>query len=291
MNSRRPLVGIVLGGLVLGLGLGLLYAWVIRPVNYVDTAPFALRADFKDQFRGMIASAYAANGDLLRARARLALLGDAAPAAALMDQSRRAAGPGGSAESAQALANLAEALSPTAGASPSVTVISETATSTVTPAATKSPNAGSPPARPARTTTASPSPTATRTPRPTLTLRPSATATVTPGRPFAIVSNDTVCDENLQPGLLQVVILDADGKQVAGSEIVISWQGGQESFFTGLKPELGDGYADYLMQAGIAYSLRLEVDSEAAEGLSILPCRTAGGSSFDGGIKLVFQQP
>lgn len=292
MNGRWALVGVILGGLVLGLGLGLLYAWVVRPVTYVETAPVALRADFKDQFRVMIAAAYAANGNLPRARARLSLLGDAAPATTLIDQSRRAAGPGGSAESALALANLAAALSP--GGSPTITIPppTDTATPTKTAQATKTARPGATAARPTRTPlppTASATPS--RTPRPTLTSRPSPTATVTPGRPFAILSNEAVCDETLQRGLLQVIVKDAGGRQVPGAEIVISWPGGQESFFTGLKPELGDGYADYLMQEGVTYALRLAADSEAASGLSIPPCEAADGAPYDGGIEIIFQQP
>ena len=96
MKSGWALVGMIVGGLVLGLGLGLLYSWVIRPVTYVDTAPVALRADFKDQFRALIAAAYAANANLPRAQVRLALLGDPSSAGALIEQARRAGGPGDS---------------------------------------------------------------------------------------------------------------------------------------------------------------------------------------------------
>ena len=106
-----------------------------------------------------------------------------------------------------------------------------------------------------------------------------------------MVSNEAVCDADLPPGLLQVVVQDADRKPVPGAEIIISWQGGQESFFTGLKPELGDGYADYAMQEGVTYSLRLALDSETADGLSIPACESSDGSPFDGGISLVFRQP
>jgi len=61
--------------LILGFGLGLAYAWVFSPVKYVDAEPMALRDNFKDHFRSAIAAAFASNGDLERARARLSLLG------------------------------------------------------------------------------------------------------------------------------------------------------------------------------------------------------------------------
>ena len=53
-------------GLAIGLGLGLLIAWVIAPVTYTDTAPISLQAQFKDQYRLMIARAYQANGDVVK---------------------------------------------------------------------------------------------------------------------------------------------------------------------------------------------------------------------------------
>jgi Tfp pilus assembly protein PilF len=75
MNEKRG-PWYLLTGLVIGAVLGLLYAWVVRPVQYTNTAPNSLRADYKDQYRAIIAVAYLANGDLLRARARLELLQD-----------------------------------------------------------------------------------------------------------------------------------------------------------------------------------------------------------------------
>ena len=50
-----------------GLGLGLLYAWMIAPKGNTDTDPSRLRADFKDQYRLAIAAAYASTGNLPRA--------------------------------------------------------------------------------------------------------------------------------------------------------------------------------------------------------------------------------
>lgn len=54
-------------GLLLGLGVGLLLAWVILPVPYVASTPVSLRSDFKDEYRYLIASAYTATGNLERA--------------------------------------------------------------------------------------------------------------------------------------------------------------------------------------------------------------------------------
>ena len=52
--------------LLAGLGLGLVYSWLISPLRVVDADPVALRADFKDGYRAAIAAAYAATGNLPR---------------------------------------------------------------------------------------------------------------------------------------------------------------------------------------------------------------------------------
>ncbi len=75
--------------LLLGLGLGLAYSWLFSPLRVVDADPIALRADFKDAYRSAIAASYAATGNLPRAQARLALLGDTNSTEALNSQAQR----------------------------------------------------------------------------------------------------------------------------------------------------------------------------------------------------------
>lgn len=100
----------LLTGVVLGIILGILFAWVISPVEYVDTAPESLKDEFKDQYRVLIASAYVANGDLVRAKARLGLLGEADTYLVVAEQAQQMLAEGGSVEEAQALGRLALAL-------------------------------------------------------------------------------------------------------------------------------------------------------------------------------------
>ncbi len=65
--------------ILVGVGLGLLYGWVIRPVDYIDTSPDTLGIDYKTDYILMVAEAYQREGDLQLVVRRLALLGDAAP--------------------------------------------------------------------------------------------------------------------------------------------------------------------------------------------------------------------
>ena len=88
----------ILLALLAGLGLGLVYSWAISPPRIVDAQPAALRADFKDQYRSVIAAAYAATGNLPRAQARLSLLGDPDPIEALNAQAQRMLATGGQVE-------------------------------------------------------------------------------------------------------------------------------------------------------------------------------------------------
>lgn len=66
--------------MVLGIGVGLLYGWVIDPVRYVDTTLARLDSDFQTDYVLMVAEAYQAEGDLDIAARRLAILGDSPPA-------------------------------------------------------------------------------------------------------------------------------------------------------------------------------------------------------------------
>lgn len=100
----------LLTGVVLGIILGILFAWVISPVKYVDTAPESLKDEFKDQYRVLIASAYVANGDLVRAKARLALLDEVDIYLVVAEQAQQMLAEDGSVEEAQALGRLALAL-------------------------------------------------------------------------------------------------------------------------------------------------------------------------------------
>ena len=100
----------LLTGVVLGIILGILFAWVISPVKYVDTAPESLKDEFKDQYRVLIASAYVANGDLVRAKARLELLDEADIYLVVAEQAQQMLAEGGSVEEAQSLGRLALAL-------------------------------------------------------------------------------------------------------------------------------------------------------------------------------------
>ncbi len=101
----------LLTGIVLGIGLGLVYSWLVSPVKYIDAPPYSLREDYKEQYRVLVAAAYMSSGDLLRAQDRLAQLKDTDAAQSIAMQAQRALADGHPEEEVRALSQLAAALS------------------------------------------------------------------------------------------------------------------------------------------------------------------------------------
>ncbi|MCX6081737.1 MAG: hypothetical protein NTW32_19595 [Chloroflexi bacterium] len=66
--------------IVIGLGLGLYYGWVISPVQYIDTTPATLRVDFRSDYTLMVAETYQHDHDIENAERHLAILGGQTPA-------------------------------------------------------------------------------------------------------------------------------------------------------------------------------------------------------------------
>jgi hypothetical protein len=286
-------------GLVLGMGIGLLVAWGLSPVQYVDTTPASLRTDFKDDYRYMIASAYTASGDLSRAQARLATLGDGDSAKTLGAQAQRMLAENISMDRIRVLANLSEAIQAQPTVEPASAVPQTASPTSAEPSSqTDTTPTANPPTESAETST--PEPTATSiledTPAPlptaifTATSRPTRTPTPTPGAPFALANQSTFC-EPTQPGLLQIYLVDGAFKPVAGAELVITWFGGEEHFFTGLKPDIGNGYADYQMAENTEYALSLSDGGTRVTGLKAPACTDSNGKAYSGGIRLEFKQP
>jgi hypothetical protein len=285
----------ILLALLAGLGLGLVYAWMVSPRGATDTAPSILRADFQNQYRSAIAAAYAATGNLPRAQARLALLGDANPVEALNTQAQQMLASGESFQQADQVAALALALSDNGNPIPTETIVSESVTEIanndlVTSTVTLPP----PPPDIPIVLTETPQVIESESTQPVViesTPRPTRTPIPTFGAPFKATGQDTVCDPNLPDGLLQVFVYNNNRKQLAGIKITVTWDGGEEQFFTGFKPEIGNGYADFIMTPNITYTVQLARGSDIVSGLTTPTCQTSNGETFFGGIKLTFQQP
>ena len=78
MTTRRWIFFFI--AVLLGLGLGLYYGWIVSPVQYVDMTPGTLRPDFRTDYTLMVAEVFKSDQDIDVAARRMALLGSQPPA-------------------------------------------------------------------------------------------------------------------------------------------------------------------------------------------------------------------
>ena len=101
---------LTLVGIAAGVGLGLWYGWEIDPVEYTDTDIAYLHPIYRDEYVRLVSSAYALDGDLDTARARIALLALPAPANAIADLAEQAISQAKPPPQIRVLAQLASAM-------------------------------------------------------------------------------------------------------------------------------------------------------------------------------------
>lgn len=285
----------LLTGVLIGIVLGLLYAWVISPVKYTGIDPAALDDSHKDAYRRTIALAYQANGSLDRAQQRLALLNEQDSTRILAAQAQRMLAENNPPEEARAVAILAADLmrpqnaivsTPAPETAARLTETSLFTRTESTTASSTSPTSATLETVAALQTPTSPPPTstatATRTLQPTFTPRPTATPLPVLDAPFILKEKNEICDGTIQEGLVRITVTGSDGTPLPGVPITVVWQDKQDVFYTGLIPENGAGYADFLMESGVTYTLSVGTVNDLLEMLSIPEC--------DGGLDISFEQ-
>jgi hypothetical protein len=274
---------LLLLGLVLGLAGGLFYAWVISPVVYVDAGPARLNERYTEEYIFLVGQSYALTGDWETAQQRLAALElEDLPqrVAALFEKYLREGRP------AAYVRNLALLTQRVGGQSPALSLFGPTPQAPpVTPTQA--------PPGPTATPTLLPTPTFTRppsrTPPPTLTPSPTPIPTATPQPAFRLLSQERVCDEEAPAPRIEVVAVDAELEPLAGVQVLVTWEGGSDRFFTGFQPERGPGYGDFVMEPDVSYSVSLAEGSPTIGGLRVEPCPEAEGG-LPGGWRLTFER-
>jgi len=283
MEERRPPIFLITG-VIIGFALGILYTWVIIPVEKINTHPITLQNAYKDEYRALVANAYASSGDLGRAQARLDLLGDNDPARVLAVLAQRTLGQEGMQNTARALGLLAAHLSGERPELPGLEVNTpDTQTEETPEPATQESIVSTPSAAPP--TKAGPTATAAQTQLPTRTPAVTQAPVYEPSEFFH------VCDPTILTPLIQVYVFDSGNRSVSGVEIIVTWDGGQDHFFTGLKPEFGLGYADYDMTPGVTYTVRLTDGGQPVAGLTPEECQATNGTLYFGSWRVSFKQP
>lgn len=271
----------LLTGLLLGILLGVVFSLWVIPVQYIDTEPATLRTAERETYREIVAKAYLIEADTNRALARIALLKDANPASALIAQAQQELANSGESQLARGLALLGAAINQPSLRITPLPAIDSTGVfptlSTIT--ATQGENQ----------VTATQTQAATRTPIATFTPRPTPTPSPTLGAPFVLVKQETICDPLPEISLIEIEVQDVNGKPLPGVKIQLSVvNGGSETFYTGLYPEIDDGYANYAMTAGAEYALRVGEAGQLVSGIKIPTCNSETDA---GSIYLLFQQP
>ncbi|MEE8357214.1 MAG: hypothetical protein V3R33_07885 [Anaerolineales bacterium] len=267
-------------GLILGLILGVVYSWVISPVSQVDTHPSLLRADYKDIYRSLISRAYQSNNNLPRAEARLELMGDDEPALALAAQAQRFLAEGGDNEMAIILANLSASIqnaelannpvppTVTAAANPEITSTASTETGD---------NGGN-----------SSEVTAVTTEHPDWTPTPAPTESP----PFILQDSSPICDPSLGESLIQVIATNGSGDGIPGVAIQIALgTDPNEVFYTGLKPELGLGYADFSAEPGLTYQVEIPDSGLIVPEIEVPTCQNESEESYWGSWEIYITHP
>ncbi len=249
--ARGPAIGLSLASVAAGFIIALFITWVIWPVEYTNADPSDLRSSYKEDYVRMISTAYQMDGNLARAKSRLAQLKLGNPAQFANTLASREKQPGKT-----ALLNLSQAL------------------------------AGIPVSqRP--------------TPGPTLGSLPTLALTPTREVPaFRLVERTLLsCADDAEAALLRVFVRDSQGRDLPDVGVEVRWSTGDDTIYTGLKPERGVGFADFEVVPD-TYSVTVQsyksanVSSDTAAGLAVgeppANCRADRGTT-PRGWKLVFQ--
>jgi hypothetical protein len=137
---------------------------------------------------------------------------------------------------------------------------------TVTPVA-PTPTPTEPPAEPTATAT-QPPPTPTSTAAPPQ--EPTRTPTVAVGFDYQLVEQkDLGCTSERDGHYILVYVRDESDRGLAGVELLVKGPGVEDTFYTGLKPEVDAGFADFAVSAPGSYSVQVAgATSQVAQGLS-----------------------
>jgi hypothetical protein len=100
-----------------------------------------------------------------------------------------------------------------------------------------------------------------------------------------------VCNPDQTQPLIQVEVADTAGEPAPGVELVVTWNEGEDHFFTGLKPELGLGYADFTMTPDVVYSLQFAEGEPVINDLTAAQCLSQDETKYWGSWLLTFTQP
>lgn len=75
-------------------------------------------------------------------------------------------------------------------------------------------------------------------------------------RSFGVLSVRSFCDL-ARPAIIEVHVVDYIGRGIPGQPIRVRWGNNEDLFFSGLKVEYGDSYADFQMEENVDYAIEM----------------------------------
>jgi len=142
-------------------------------------------------------------------------------------------------------------------------------------------------------------PPPTKTPEPVINIpdnnvpTPTRTPFVVPTAPpasFELVIANTFCDTALS-GIIEVRVINQNGVELPAQPIRVRWDAGSSTFYTGLKPERGLGYADYQMEQGRSYTIEMPaLSNPSTTPLTATPCFTDSNEPALLSYRVVFRE-
>ncbi len=258
--------GVAVVGLLLGLVAGLIVTWFVVPLEYYDTYPPMLDASYRHEWIRMTVWAYGLEGDWERTEARLLNLESSEIRVVAADVLEQATVTGQPVEVLVRLAGFAAAY----GVSTPGVAIYGQGDAAAADAAAVAPTADTPVAgavsAQATPTQAPVIPTLTLTPVPTVTPSLTPTPPVTETSPIRIISQTLTCatEPSIAVSLELSRTIEVRGREeqeIVGlpmREIWLLWDDGADRAITGFRPDLGLGYADFVVIPGRSYNLYID---------------------------------
>lgn len=242
----------VIIGLLIGLAGGLSYAWLIDPVQYVDSYPPQMAPPYRRDWIHMTAFAYGHQANLRRAKIRLMHLPDTEVRKELGRALDVAVAEGQSSPVLQRMAGLAQHFGVD---SPTVRIYTGAGESVEIPTVNPTSIASEPTPTPATLDPPTPSPVP-----PTMTPTPVFTPT------YVISNVFRTCAPRPRIALSVTHEVSATirGREervtrgISNVETWLLWSDGADRAITGLRPRQGSGYVDFDVEPGLRYNLYLE---------------------------------
>jgi len=276
LDERKPRLSnssLFFIGLVIGLLGALLYAWVISPVVYTGASPARLTDQNKSEYILLISQNYVAGASLEETRERLAALGEDDIGSIVVNELENYLRQGEGAEKLRSLAVLARRLGVK---NPAIDIFVPPLLGSATPTIASNISASTPENTRLPAITPPPSPTPTEQPSPT------------PVPVYRLITREQLCVPGQPAPMIEVVVVDPLFEPSPGIEVIVTWDEGEDHFFTGFHPDRGAGFGDFTMEPDISYQVMMADGSAIIENLRVTSCEDPRGQ-LAGGWQLTFQ--